>query len=181
MGLLVVRKMACTSDKLMVRYRLSGDICSEQVSERHIGEISGFLGERWRKLPPNLDLEEAVLNDLERDFKTEEEKRTSLLKKWKEEKGFEATYEVLIKALLHINCRGVAERVCKLLEPQKATSGNAVSSASGKHHGLRTGTGTPIRLPEIGPSVSGLAIPPSHLPKITAASATHPSKAGSYL
>ena len=45
------------------------------------------------------------MSDLERDFKTEEEMRIGLLKKWKKMKGFDATYKVLIKALLDIESR----------------------------------------------------------------------------
>ena len=94
----------------------SGNIC-KKISDKHVVEISGFLSEQWRKLPSYLDLEDAVLSDLEKDAKTEEERRAGLLKKWKREKGSEATYQVLIKALLDIKCKEDAESVCKLLMP----------------------------------------------------------------
>lgn len=98
--------------QILEHYRLTEEECEKEVSDKH---ITCFFCEEWKKLPPYLDLEATVAGDLERDFKTEEERREALLKKWKKRKGFEATYKKLITALLEINCREEAEQVCKLL------------------------------------------------------------------
>jgi len=55
-------------------------------------------------------------SDIDRDHKTEKEKRAALLGKWKKKKGSAATYKRLIQALLDIECREEAEGVCELLQ-----------------------------------------------------------------
>ena len=89
---------------LVDHYRLSDEDCNKPVSKKHFEELSS-LCEPWRKLPQYLGLKATVEGDLERDFKTEEEKRVGFIRKWKERKGFDATYKMLIKALLHIKSR----------------------------------------------------------------------------
>lgn len=100
---------------LREHYGLNNKVCQEQVSDKHISEIGCSLCGQWRKLPPYLDLEATVVDDLERQFMTEEERRVGLLKKWKERNGFDASYTSLINALLEIKCRSDAEGVCELL------------------------------------------------------------------
>lgn len=102
---------------LLRHYKLTEGDCTASVSDKHLGEISC---KNWRLLPPYLTLTtsettEVVVSDLERDYKTEEERRTGFFRKWKMRKGFEATYIALINALLEINCREDAEGVCKLV------------------------------------------------------------------
>ena len=94
-----------TPEYLMKHFGLSEDDCKKKVSDRHIQWISSHSCEQWKKLPSFLGLETTVVSDLGKDFKTEEERRIGLLKKWKKMKGFDATYKVLIKALLDIESR----------------------------------------------------------------------------
>ena len=89
---------------LMDHYRLSDEDCNKPVSKEHFEELSS-LCEPWRKLPQYVGLKTTVEGDLERDFKTEEEKRVGFIKKWKERNGFDATYKMLIEALLLIKSR----------------------------------------------------------------------------
>ena len=58
------------------------------------------------------------MNDIERsrELKTEEEKRLAFFKRWKKEKGFEASYGALVTALLKIKNREDAEKICALLK-----------------------------------------------------------------
>ena len=97
--------MAKSPKYLMNRYGLSDVDCGKEVSGEDLEKISCSL---WRKLPKHLGLEESVVDDLERDFRTEEERRGALLKKWKRREGFDATYIVLIKALLDTYSRSVS-------------------------------------------------------------------------
>ena len=147
--------MAHNYSYLKKHYSLSEDICNKQVSDEHIAQISGFLSGQWRKLPNFLGLEKTVLSG--HGLKTEEEERISFLSKWKKRKRSEATYEVFIKALLDINCRGDAESVCDLLMPQETPS------ASGDQHDPKTGTpilhcAEIIATPPMSPSKAGTPI-----------------------
>lgn len=56
------------------------------------------------------------MDDIDRKSVSEDEKRATFFAKLKEKKGSGATYEVLISALLGIECVDDAESVCKLLQ-----------------------------------------------------------------
>ena len=60
-------------------------------------------------------LSEIDLGDVDRENRTEEEKRIAALRKWKGRNGDGATYEVLVNALLKQGEKGQAESLCKLL------------------------------------------------------------------
>ena len=95
---------------------LTGKEYSLQVSDKHLKDISRSFCSKWRDLPPYLGLERNVVNDVERDFKTEGERRSGFLSIWKERKGSGATYKALVGALLEIKCVNEAGGVCKLLK-----------------------------------------------------------------
>ena len=106
-----------TFDDLVEQYKLAADDFKSQISDSHCDEISCS---NWRSLPSHLGLEEILVNDLERDYNHESERRSSFFKKWKERQGSAATYKRLITALLDKDLRDNAESVCKLL--QKSTN-----------------------------------------------------------
>ena len=94
----------------------------QQVSDGHIEEISDSFCEKWRSLPPYLEMEAIVAKDIDRDHPGEEcEKRCSFLKKWKKMRGLKATYKSLVRALLKAKSREEAEGVCKLLKKSIST------------------------------------------------------------
>ena len=95
---------------------------SQQVSDCHVEEISDSFCEKWRSLPPYLEMEAIVAKDIDRDHPGEEcEKRCSFLKKWKKMRGLKATYKSLVRALLKAKSREEAEGVCKLLKKSIST------------------------------------------------------------
>ena len=102
---------------MMEHFKLSEAGFKHQVSDCHIEKISDSFCEKWRSLPPYLEMETIVTKDIDRDHSgcDECEKRCSFLKKWKKMKGLKATYKSLIHALLQAKCREEAEGVCKLL------------------------------------------------------------------
>ena len=77
-------------------------------------EISQFV-EKWNLLYPYLNVDESIVNDAERSYTTEVDRKRYFFRTWKERKGSEATYHQLIYALLQINCRNTAEKICSLL------------------------------------------------------------------
>ena len=102
---------------MMEHFKLSEAGFNRHISDCHIEEISNSFCEKWRSLPPYLEMETIVAKDIDRDHPgcDECEKRCSFLKKWKKMKGLKATYKSLIHALLQAKCREEAEGVCKLL------------------------------------------------------------------
>lgn len=111
---------------LVERFQLTEENCDRQVSDSHLEDISRSFCSRWRSLHSYLELEDLVVRDIDREHKEEEEKRNDFFFAWKQKKGSHATYRKLICALLKIEYRNDAEKVCKLLmrpvSPQQASS-----------------------------------------------------------
>ena len=85
------------------------------VSDVHLQDISHSCCSKWRFLPARLEMEEIVVEDIDRlQGLSEEEKRLAFFKQWKSEKGSEATYKKLIDALEKIDCREDAENVFRI-------------------------------------------------------------------
>lgn len=126
---------------LMKYHGLREKECDCQIKDTHIDDISLALGKDWRLLPSHLGMPRITSDDIDRDFKTEKEKRHALLCQWKEMDGSAATYKRLIEALLKIHNRAGAENVCELLKKlsilQQGTrqeASNPADSAPGKFY-----------------------------------------------
>ena len=107
------------------RFNLAQEDYNLQISDRHIGDISRLYCRKWKSLPPHLELRSIVMEDIDCGAGSEEDKRHSFLLKWKQMKGSEATYRILIMALLEIGCRQDAENVCKLLKKRRSLQSSA--------------------------------------------------------
>lgn len=102
--------------ELLQHYKLTEECCDRQVTDSHLEDISGCCCGQWRSLPSHLEMEMLVARDIEHEHTTEQEKRKDFLFAWKQKKGFHATYRKLVNALLRIDCRDDAGKVCKLLQ-----------------------------------------------------------------
>ena len=105
------------SELLMREFELTEEHSNQQISDLHLEVISRTSSKQWRSLPPYLELPDTniLVGDIERDGQNEGERRHNFFFTWKDKKGTLATYRMLVHALLKINCRGDAEKVCKLL------------------------------------------------------------------
>ena len=102
---------------LMEHYQLGEEVCSQQVTDRHLNEIASSYCRHWKSLRAELGLKAIVEHDIDHSLSDDEEgKRRALFNKWKLMKGFSATYKALISALLEIKCRDDAEGVCEVLK-----------------------------------------------------------------
>ena len=112
----------------------------QQVSDKHVDDISLSSCQKWRFLPSHLDLPSILVEDIERNPRavTESDKRHEFFQAWKAAKGSEATYRELIRALLAIGCRQDAEYVCDLL--MSSSSGGGGGGGGGRD-GQASGAG----------------------------------------
>ena len=97
------------------------EVFDQQISDPHLEEISRTSSTKWRSLPPHLDIPDTTVSDIECDSQNEEEWQNNFFFTWKRKKGTRATYRKLVHALLKIDCRGDAEKVCKLLMESVST------------------------------------------------------------
>ena len=92
--------------------------CDKEISDQDIEYISRKLCKNWRSLPPVLGMPRVTESDIQRDHNKEREKRRAFFLDWKEFAGSDATYRMLIGALLEIDDREDAEGICELLMNQ---------------------------------------------------------------
>ena len=93
------------------------ELLDKRVSDEHIRAVSRFL--QWRKVAPYLMLDDPEIEAVELDGNNEEERRYKSLQTWKRKFAFKAVYKRLIEALLECGRADHAEKVFKLLAPQR--------------------------------------------------------------
>ena len=108
---------------LKEQYGLTEDDLDQEISQSHVDTISRRYCACWKLLPSNLQLDSIVVNDIENSTFDETERRHKFFRKWKKIKGSDASYKRLIIALLEVDDREDAEKVCKLLQKGRQTSG----------------------------------------------------------
>ena len=120
---------------LMNHYGLTEEHYDQQVEDIHLEELSRSGCKQWKSLPPHLEVETIVADDIDNSREDPGTKRYKFLLKWKNMKGFDATYRPIINALLKIECRQDAQKLCEMLkkcvtQPQFPTTTAGASS----HH-----------------------------------------------
>ena len=92
-------------------------VLTREVTDDHIRKVYQQL-ESWKRLAAHLELTRADVQAIESESRSDEKlMRLYMLQKWKENKRIdgEATYKVLIEAMLDCDNSNSAEQVCKLL------------------------------------------------------------------
>ena len=124
--------MASSFKSFLDNQHLTEEDCDKQITDEYIEVISRTLCDKWRSLPPHIELDPIVIKDIDRCQIEDEEKRSKFFTTWKEKQGSRATFKRLITALLKIECIQDAESVCKLLKKDSSDSLKASDSDS-KH------------------------------------------------
>ncbi len=125
--------LSITVNDLMKYYGLTEKDCNCEITKVHFEDMSRTLVKDWGSLPSRVGMPSISKSDIDRDFKTEKERRLAFFSQWKEISGCEVTYRRLISALLDINSRDDAEGVCKLLqEKPKEPCPNSVLEDPGR-------------------------------------------------
>ena len=117
-----------TFGDLEQRFKIPSGTLENEVSDDDIREISAFL-ESWKLVAPHLGLSKGEIEAVENDAKSEEEKRLSLLQKWKQALVFKATYKELVNALLSVRRADLAVKVCRMV----VTSVSSQQPIAGTH------------------------------------------------
>ena len=102
--------------KLMQDYNLTEDMLKIRCSKEHIYKIEQFIS--WKEVGRHLPKIGSVeLSDMDVDSRTEPQRRERLMALWEERNANEATYDVLIDAMIKAQKLDEATEVCKLLRP----------------------------------------------------------------
>ena len=102
---------------------LAADELSKPCNNSIITSLADCFSQ-WRVISL---LSELDINDIDRNKPTEEEKRIAALRKWRDMNGSEATYKVLVDALLSSGERYQAENLCR-----KILADHSMSNKNGK-------------------------------------------------
>ena len=91
----------------------SSDIPFEQapVDEIHLWSICDDVGAKWRDLGTVLKLESTFMDNIGTDFKECREKAWTVLRKWRQKNGIEATVGILRNALERMGRRDVVHKL----------------------------------------------------------------------
>ena len=103
--------------KVKERFHLSQDQLNAEVSQEHLIAANRIIGDH-RILGPHLGLSPEEMDDIKQE-RSPELQRSAMLRKWKEKFAWNATYGVLIEALLKCSRAICARDVCKLLTQSK--------------------------------------------------------------
>ena len=100
--------------QLLDTFHLSQDQVDKEVSEDHLREVSGIIDDH-QIVGPELRLTNPEMTEIDRDERTHKLKKQAMLRKWKQKFSLNATYCILIKALLKCSTADQARKVCELL------------------------------------------------------------------
>ena len=135
-----------TVDDLLAKAGLPRHAGNKKVSDVHILDLSMKHCKKWRSLPAFLDMDQISVSDLQYAMGSESDKRKLFLEKWQQEKGSDATYRVLMAALLSVQCRDEAEYICNVLLKGDGTPGTtSTHSTNGASSGYATYTNSGSR------------------------------------
>ena len=98
------------------------------VSERDLAVIARTLMTKWEHLRPFLDLtrlQEEIIRRSNRDY---EQQKREALKKWKELKGNQATYDELINAAADAQDMRLADELKKMIKENVLSSSKVINS-----------------------------------------------------
>lgn len=105
-----------TLKTLVEKYQFSAEELNKKVTENDLDKLALSHGKKWRRLPPHLGLSKSVKDDIDSSHQDERDKRYDFFIFWKERRGSEATFKVLITSLLSIECQEDADYACQILE-----------------------------------------------------------------
>ena len=97
---------------MCIRDRL--DTLSNECSQTVLRSLADFC-EEWRLIGKHLELTHTEINDIDRDYRTEKEKRVGMLEKWREKFALKAKYQALVEALLAEGKSTDAIEACKVM------------------------------------------------------------------
>ena len=112
---------AITLEDLTERFKILSGVLENEVSIDDIRKISSFL-ESWKLVALYLGLSEGEVEAIDKDGKSEEEKRWLMLQRWKQALVFNATYKELINGLLSVRRADLAVKVCQTIVSTSSTN-----------------------------------------------------------
>ena len=97
--------------------------------EEELEALGMSIGDKWTILGRRLNIEEAKLQAIGKDFDSLHEKAFQMLKHWREKEGSRADYKSLSKALKHklMQRKDLAERYCFKRQYSGSKSGKTQS------------------------------------------------------
>lgn len=106
--------------ELLSKFHLSQDLPDKGVNEEHLRAVSVIIDDH-EVMGPELGLTAQEMIAIDRDARTHELKKQMMLSKWKQKFSMNATYRILIEALLQRNRADYAGQVCELLAQSKCS------------------------------------------------------------
>lgn len=87
--------------------------CTSEVADVDLEKFTHTHAQDWRCLPPHLEMHGIIVKHLERKLVDERERRYNFFTEWHSQKGSDATYEKLVKALVTDQVQKLCVRYCR--------------------------------------------------------------------
>ena len=100
--------------QLVRDHNLTESRLKAKISPAHMLEIKKFIS--WQEVGAYLKLGQTGLNDIREDGSSASDKRRRLIDLWEQKNGDDATYDVMITAMLRAEQKSEATEVCQLGE-----------------------------------------------------------------
>ena len=100
------------------KFNLKAKDLDKPCEDRLIPSLANFV-HPWRVVTAALGLSEVDAGDVDSESNSGEERRIAALRKWKTRNGQQATYKLLVDALIRIQRVDTAEKLCHLLADDK--------------------------------------------------------------
>ncbi len=108
---------------LLKRYKLSKKTANMKVRRPPSDDVGDIISvDMWEELLPYLDIPHDVVKWIHPNWTMKQKADYFFYDCWKERKGSGATYRKLVTALLRIQKKATAVRVCKLLQQHDSLS-----------------------------------------------------------
>ena len=115
---------APTIEEILKRANVSSESLDQtECTDEDILELNlARFCDPWRLIGEYLRVPEDKLSAIDADKKGDEQKRSSVLKEWKQAHAFKATFLVLVKALFECQKANNAFKVCQLFKKRHCKS-----------------------------------------------------------
>ena len=107
-----------TSISFQTNFNLEAEELNTPCEDRLIPSLANFV-HPWRVVTAALGLSDVDVGDIDSENNSGEERRIAALRKWKTRNGQEATYKLLLDALISVQRVDKANGLCRLLADDK--------------------------------------------------------------
>ena len=104
-------------EDIIKKTRVSPEYIEREISDEHVRDFAKYCTS-YEEIAPYLKLSDEIIDAI-KDKSSVELRRRETLKRWKRKYSIEATYRVLLEALIQIDKASLANEICCTLQEEE--------------------------------------------------------------